>query len=217
MPTLSLADRARVAVERFSIRNLTYALLAAVLVAALSAAVTLQAPSQYRSTAVLLIDNPLALATAGDDASVNKLQQLRGKYATLANTELIAGPVAAELGMSVGAVIDATVVEPTPATLSLVVSAKASNPSRTRALAVAMSEEIGAFVQSEHEIYGVAQADRFSIRVVQEASPAIQTSPSSDRAVRSALLAFLVVLALAYFTLQLLRPPLAEGDRIEPG
>lgn len=217
MPTLSLADRARVAVERFSIRNFTYALLAAVLAAGLSAAVTLRAPAEYRSAAVLLIDNPLALATAGDDATVNKLQQLRGKYAALANTELIAAPVADELGMSVGAVIDSTVVEPTPATLSLLVTAKGDDAARTQALAAAMSTEIGTYVQAEHETYGVAQADRFSIRVVQEASPAIQTSPSSDRALSSAAVAFLVVLAVAYLALQLLRPPLAEGDRIDPG
>jgi uncharacterized protein involved in exopolysaccharide biosynthesis len=216
VPTLSLADRARVAVERFSIRNLTYALVASVLVAGLSAAVTLRAPAEYRSAAVLLIDNPLALASAGDDATENKLQQLRGKYATLANTELIAGPVADKLDMSVGAVIGATEVQPTPATLSLLVTAKGDDPARTQALAAAMSEEIGAYVQAEHETYGVAPADRFSIRVVQEATPAVQTSPSSDRALSSALVAFLVVLALAYFTLQLLRPPLAEGDRIDP-
>lgn len=216
MPTLSLADRARVAVERFSIRNLTYALLAAVLLAGLSAAVTLRAPAEYRSAAVLLIDNPLALATAGDDATVNKLQQLRGKYATLANTELIARPVADELGIGVGEVIGATEVQPTPATLSLLVTATGPDPGRARALAAAMSEEIGAFVQAEHATYGVAEADRFSIRVVQEASPATQTSPSSDRAVSSAALAFLVVVVLAYFALQLIRPPLAEGDRVDP-
>lgn len=217
MPTLSLADRARVAVERFSLRNLTYALLAAVLVSGLSAAATLSAAAEYRSAAVLLIDNPLALASSGDDATVNKLQQLRGKYATLANTELIAGPVAGKLGMSVGAVIGDTDVQVTPATLSLLVTAKGADPARTRALAAAVSEEIGAFVQTEHQTYGVAEPDRFSIRVVQEASPAIQTSPSSDRALSSAGVAFIVILALAYFALQLLRPPLAEGDRIEPG
>ncbi len=216
MQTFSLADRARVAVERFSIRNLTYALLAAALLAGLSAAVALRAPAEYRSRAVLLIDNPLALATAGDDATVNKLEQLRGKYATLADTELMAGPVADELGMSVGAVIEATSVQPTPATLTLLVTADGDDPARTQALAAAMAQEIGSFVQTEHETYGVAQADRFSIRVVQEASPAVQTSPSSDRALRSAALAFVVVLALAYFALQLLRPPLAEGDRIDP-
>ena len=214
MQPTSFADRARVAVERFSIRNLTYALLAAVLLAALAAALTLRAPAEYRSVAVLLIDNPVALASSGNEGTVNKLEQLRGKYATLANTEVIAGPVASELGLGVGDVIRRTDVDPAPSTLSLVVVAHGSEASSTRELANAMARGIGAFVQAEHEEHAIPAADRFAIEVVQEASPAAQTSPSTERALTSAAIVFAVVLAIAYFALQLFRPPLAPGDRL---
>ncbi len=210
----SFADRALIAVERFSIRNLTYALLAAVLLAGLSAALVLRAPAEYRSIAVLLIDNPLALAASGDDGTVNKLEKLRGKYATLANTEVIAGPVAATLGLGAGEVIGRTDVEPAPATLSLVVSARGSDPEATRALARAMATEIGTFVESEHARNNIPALDRFVIEVVQEATPSARTSPSTDRALSSAATVFALVLALAYLALQFFRPPLPAGARL---
>jgi capsular polysaccharide biosynthesis protein len=214
LPPTSFADRARVAVERFSIRNLTYALLLAVLLASLSAALSLRAPAEYRSLAVLLIDNPLALATSGNESTVNKLEQLRGKYATLANTEVIAGPVAEQLGMGVGAVITGTDVEPAPSTLSLVVAARGEDPERARALANAMATAIGSFVQAEHEQYAIPAQDRFVIKVVQEATPAAKVSPSTERTRTSAIIVFAVGLAVAYLALQFLRPPLAPGDRL---
>lgn len=217
MPTTSLADRLRIAVERFSLRNLVYALLGATLLAGVSAAVTLRAAEAHESVAVLLIDNPLALATSGNESTVNKLEQLRGKYATLAHTDVIAGPVAQRLGLRVDEVIADTVVSPTPATLSLFVSARAAEPEQARALAAALSDEIGAFVAAEHEQHGVPAADRFTIRVVQPASSPVQVSPSSDRAVSSALVSLLVALGVAYLALQLLRPPLAAGERLDPG
>lgn len=214
MRSTSFADRARVAVERFSIRNLTYALLAAVLLAGLSAALTLRAPAAYRSVAVLLIDNPLALAASGNESTVNKLEQLRGKYATLANTDVIAGPVAEQLGLPVQEVADRTDVSPAAATLSLLVVARGDDPGETEALADTMAEGIGAFVAEEHLAHEIPETDRFVIEVVQDAGPAVQTAPSTERALTSAAVILAIVLGLAYFVLQLFRPPLAAGERL---
>ena len=51
-------------------------------------------PDHVHSTAVMLIDDPPALATAGDDGQLLKLDGLRLKYAALVGTDLIAQPVA---------------------------------------------------------------------------------------------------------------------------
>ena len=207
-----LATRMRLAVERFSLRNLVLALVAAVLLAGVAAAWTLRAPDRYESVAVLIIDNPLALATSGNDATVNKLQLLRGKYATLAGTEVIAGPVADSLGMSTGEVIGRTQVIPAPSTLTLVVVAAGQQQAGTKELAAAMAEGISDFVEAEHERNGVPTADRFVLDVVQPATPAGKVSPTSDGALTAALVVFAAAVAAVYLALQLFRPPLRPGD-----
>ena len=212
----SLSDRALAAVERFSLRNFVLAIIAAVLLAGLAAAYTLTRPAEYRSTAVLIIDSPLAIATSGNDGVVNKLEELRGKYATLAKTQAMADPVAAATGLGVREVIRDTNVQPTVASLGMTVTAVGTDPDRVRALAKAMSEEVGDFVAQEHEAHSVPPEDRFVIDVVQPASPAAKTSPSTDRALSSAGVVFLAALAVAYLVLQLLRPPIPVGQRIGP-
>lgn len=176
------------------------------LVAAIVAVSVLRAPAEYQSQAVLVIDNPLALATAGDDGTINKLERLRSKYATLANTAAIAGPAGEQLGRPVGQVIGATDVIVTPAALSLVVIGRAGDSSGARELTEAMAAAIVEFVAQEHLDNNVPPVDRFAFRVVQPASPGFKTYPSRDRATTSALIAFAVVLGGAYVALQLFRP-----------
>lgn len=216
MGPTSFADRARVAVERFSIQNLTYALLAAVLLAAIVAALTLQASPTYQTNAVLLIDSPLALAASGDEGTVTKLAHLRGKYATLADTEVIAGPVAAELGLTLDDVTDRTDVSPPPSTLSLVVTARGDTAEEAEELADAMAAGISEFVAQEHEDNSVPAPNRFVIEVVQDADPAVQIAPSAKRALAGAGVVFLLALGLAYLALQLFRPPVPAGERLSP-
>lgn len=214
------APRVRIALERFSLRNLVLALVAAVLLAGMAAAWSLRAPDRYESVAVLIIDNPLALARSGDDATVNKLQLLRGKYATLAATEVIAGPVAESLGLTPGEVIGRTSVLPLPSTLTLVVVADGSRQAGTQELAAAMADGIGEFVEDEHERFGVPAADRFAIDVVQPATRASKVSPTAAAALTSALVVFAIAIAVVYLALQLLRPPVPPGgvmDRDDRG
>ncbi len=207
----SLADRARAVVEQFSLRNFVLALIAAALVASVSAAMVLREPAVYESRAVLLIDNPLALATAGDEGTILKLDRLRIKYATLAHTEVIAGPVAKALDLPLGAVLGATDVVATPASLSLVVAARSGKPTAAVALAAAMSTGIVDFVVQEHEANHVPPNDRFVFRVVQPAKFAVKTAPLPRSARSSGAIAFVAALAVAYIGLQLLRAPLVAA------
>lgn len=203
----TLTDRARGVVERFSFRNLTFAVGIAALLAALAAVVSLRAPERYESTAVLVIDNPRALATAGNDGTVNKLDRLRGKYATLASTEAIAGPVGRELGVPPRAIIGSTEVFAAPSTLALVVRARGGARDVAVARAQAMADGIVRYVEVEHEENDVPAEHRFVFEVVQPAAFAVQTSPSSERAQEAAVLTFVVALVAAYVALQLVRAP----------
>lgn len=209
------ADRARAVVERFSFRNLTFAVGIAALLAAFAAVVSLRAPERYESTAVLVIDNPRALAVAGDDGTVNKLDRLRGKYATLAGTEAIAGPVSQELGVPASAVIGTTDVFAAPSTLGLVVRARGGDADAAVARAQAMAEGIVDYVREEHEDNDVPAEHRFVFEVVQPATFAIKTSPSSERAREAAALTFVVGLVAAYVTLQMVRAPVVV-PAVEP-
>ena len=208
----TVADRARNVVERFSLRNLTLAFVVAAFLAGLAAAVALRAPEQYESTAVLVIDNPLALATAGDDATVNKLDRLRGKYATLASTRAIAGPVGDDLGIGPGAVIGSTDVFPSPSTLALVVVGRGSTADRATDAATAMAEGIVEYVEEEHEANAVPPQDRFSFTVASPAVVARQTSPSTERAVDVGILTFGLSLVAVYVVLQLVRSPVIAPE-----
>jgi hypothetical protein len=206
-PKPTLADRGRGVVERFSLRNLTLAIGAAALLAAIAAVVALQAPERWESTAVLVIDNPRALATAGDDGTVNKLDRLRGKYATLARTEAIAGPVADELGVRPREIIDSTEVFAAPATLGVIVRARADRSDVATARAAAMARGLADYVEAEHEANAVPPEHRFVFDLVQPARDATKTSPSTERAREAALLTFGVSLVAVYVLLQMVRSP----------
>lgn len=220
MPSTSptIADRTRAVVERFSFRNLTLALGVAALFAGVAAALTLRAAEEYESSAVLLIDNPFALAT-GDEGTVNKLDKLRGKYATLANTRAIAGPVAVELGIRPGAVIGSTEVFAAPSTLALVIVGRAGTERQAVDRASAMADGIIDFVVREHEANDVPREDRFTFEAVQPATFARQTSPSTERALEAAAITFALSLVATYVALQFVRAPVVlprEVDDVRP-
>lgn len=217
MPSINptLADRARGVVERFSFRNLTLAIGAAALFAGLAALLVLRAPEQYESSAVLVIDNPFALATAGDEGTVNKLDKLRGKYVTLARTTAIAGPVADDLGIAPGAVIESTEVFAAPSTLALVVIGRAGTEQRAIARAAAMADGIVDYVVDEHEDNSVPPAHRFTFTVAEPADSARKTSPSTDRAMEAAAIAFALSLVTAYVVLQFVRTPVVVPHPVD--
>lgn len=217
MPTTtsqSAGERARNVVERFSFRNLTLAFVVAALLASLAAAMVLRAPEQYQSTAILVIDNPRALAAAGDDGAVNKLDRLRGKYATLAATRAIAGPVAEELGAAPDAVIGSTDVFASPSTLALVVVGRGGTAGRATTLATGMAEGIVEYVEEEHQRNDVPPENRFAFTVAQPAVSAQETSPSTERAVDVAALTFGLSLVAAYVLLQLMRTPVVAPEPV---
>jgi capsular polysaccharide biosynthesis protein len=212
LTSLTFDERVRGVVERFSLRNLTIAVGIAALLAGIAAVVSVSAPEKYESTAVLVIDNPLALAAAGDDGTVNKLDRLRGKYAALADTTVIAGPVAEQLGVTPDEIIGSTEVTASPSTLGLIVAAEAGTAEVAMARAAAMADGLVDYVSAEHETYEVPAENRFFFEVVQPADTAAKTSPSSERAREAAAIAFVVALVAVYVVLQMLRVPAVLPD-----
>lgn len=211
-----LAERARAVVDQFSIRNFTLALVAAALVGSISAALAMRGPTVYESRSVLLIDNPLAFATAGDDGTILKLDRLRTKYATLAGTQAIAGPAAKALGLGQGVVLSSTDVVAPPSSLALVVAARSARAKSAVALAAAMSTSIVDYVVQEHEANHIPPADRFAFKIVQPASFAAKTSPLPESARSAGLLGFGIALAISYVGLQLLRSPIPPAPDQPP-
>lgn len=181
--------------------------LAAVLVAAMAAIgcayAVLQSPARYLSSAVLVIDSPTELATSASDGPINKLNQLRGKYASLASTVLILGPAAERLGLPIGVVAGASTTAAAPKSLLMVSAATTNNPAKSQEIAQAVAEEIVDYVKQEHVRNNVPEAQRFTFTVVSPAYPGVKTSPTRSRALLVGAGAGFVVLVGAYVAIQL--------------
>jgi capsular polysaccharide biosynthesis protein len=187
-------------------RNLVLALTIAVFAAALGATIILREPGKYSSTATLLINDPQQLATAGDDGMINKLNALRLKYAGLAATSTIAGPVAEQLGIDEKTVATDTVALPGPDSLILSAQATTSSPSMAQRMAQGVADELITYVNSENSRFNLPPNLQYSFSVVNPATAATQIAPSQTRAATVGGAMAAVALIAAYVTLQLVAP-----------
>jgi capsular polysaccharide biosynthesis protein len=153
-------------------------LIAAVLLAATGVWSVTRAPATWSSTAVMLIDDEPALATAGDDGQLLKLDELRLKYAALADTDLVAQPVAKKLHLPVGAVLGSVSAIVPSESLLMQMTATWSNPQVAQHLAQASAEQVSKFVQYEAAVYNIPKVDRYTFKVIDPASAATVHGPS---------------------------------------
>jgi hypothetical protein len=192
--------------------NFVLALTAACLIAALAPVLVLRRSATYQSQATLLIDQPTALATAGDGGFVEKLSRLRLKYSGIATTDVILEPAAASSGIPVGALRGSVHVLTPPTTLTLVVVASGRTPEASRVRSTAVANELIAFVTAEETTYNIAPANRFEFRLVNAAGQGTKVGPSSDSARSASLFGGLVGLAGAYVALQLVTARRRNGS-----
>lgn len=136
----------------------------------------------WRSTTVMLIDDPYQLATSGDPGQLLKLQDLRYKYAALAGTEAIAGPVAAHVGLPVGAVEGAIGASPNAQALLIDVTGTWSSPTEAERLSSATAAALTQYVVTEEAAYNIPSTDRFVIRAIAPTGAAVASRPSSGNA-----------------------------------
>ena len=154
----------------------------AVLLGTVGALSLMRGAVTYSSTAVMLIDDPPALATAGDDGQLLKLDALRLKYQALVSTDLIAQPVATQLGLSVGDVLGAMTAVVPYQSLLMDVTGTWSTPQVAQRLAQATANEVTKFVKYEAEVYNIPAVDRYTFIVIDPATAATANRPSHAHA-----------------------------------
>jgi capsular polysaccharide biosynthesis protein len=173
-----------------------------VLAAGLGAvAVSAQTPT-YFSEAALLIDQPRAIAESPNEGIVVKLSRLRAKYTGLVGTSRIAGPVAQALDLPERSVANALVATADPLSLLLTVSARTSDAALSRRIAQAAAERLAEYVREEQEADKIPPAQRFSLFIVDAASPPLRISPTGQRRKAVAAVAGLMAIGAAYVILR---------------
>jgi hypothetical protein len=185
-----------------SIANLLVALAIALFCAGLGYADVMRQPAEYQSSAIMLMDQPLAL-TKGDSGVVVKLNLLRAKYAALLLTSEIMAPAAREAGLSVGEMRAAQRPLYPQNSLTLLPIARTNNPQRAQKIAQATADTLSQYVQDEQAATGLAAPERLSLRIVQNAGPGNKVSPVPQRARQVAGVAAAAGMLLAYVGLQL--------------
>lgn len=153
-------------------------LIVAVLLAVTGVWSDTRTPTTFSSTAVMLIDDEPALATAGDDGQLLKLDELRLKYSALAGTDLIAQPVATQLHLPVGDVLGSVTATVPSESLLMDVTATWSTPQVAQRLAQSTAEEVSKYVNYEAAVYNIPTVDRYTFKVIDPASPAVAHVPS---------------------------------------
>lgn len=164
------------------------AALAFVLGAAVAGAVTASAAPTWRSTAILDIDQPLAVAASDNAAVIDKLSRLRFKYVGLLGTERLARPVADELDEDVKAVRDRLGATADPRDLLLRVTGTADDPQRARRTADVAARVLVDFVRKEQVTDDVPELQRVVLAVVDVAGSAERIGPTRAQILVSAVL-----------------------------
>jgi hypothetical protein len=191
------------AVSLTSFRNGAIAGVIAAIVAIAAGVGVLLSPATYASRATVSIDQPAAIASSKDAGIVEKLDRLRLKYAGLADTNAITRPAATTTGLTLKEVRDHTVVVAGAQSLLLFPTATGDSRRGAERLAGALAESLVHFANLEQARAGIAPDERYELTVIEAASDATKTSPSSNIAVAAAAFAALLTLGSAYVVLQL--------------
>lgn len=140
----------------------------------------------YRSTALLSIDEPQALAASDDAGVIDKLSRLRAKYVGLVGTTRITEPVASALGVDAGSLHLAATA--TPDDLLIHVSATSSDRAQAHRVADALAAALVTYVQNEQQSESIAAPRQVQLAVVEPADAGIKVDPQGARIVGGAAL-----------------------------
>jgi capsular polysaccharide biosynthesis protein len=188
--------------SRFSLANLLTALAAACIFAGVAGVVVLKEKAEYESAAVIELHQAKVFTDSGP-GPVTKLNALRSRYASLAETQAVLAPVGTTVGMPPGKVGRAVTVVIGAPSLLMKPTARTTNPQLSQRLADAMADELAAYAQKEQTDDKIAPADQVQLRVVQRALPGVKVSPDSSRALAAAGIVGVLMLAGVYTALQL--------------
>jgi capsular polysaccharide biosynthesis protein len=173
--------------------------IVAVIGAALAGAIVGTRTATYESRTAVLIDQPRAIAAAGDEGVIAKLVRLRTKYAGLVPTPRLLQPVADAVHRPLGEVAGSVRVEVPVNSLLLTVVATSSDRHLVGPLSHALGERLRTYAADEQQQADIPADQRFTFAVVAGPSTPTKVSPSRDRALAVAatvgLLLLLVPLA----------------------
>ena len=176
------------------------AVIAGIVVGGLVGATVGSPETKFESRSVLLIDQPTAIASAGDEGVIVKLIRLRTKYADLLRTDPLSQPIADELGRPLGEVKANLRAQLPFQSLLLVIVGSGDDAEEAQALAQAAAESVQAFAAAEQEADQIPADERVVFEVVEAADPGVKAGESRSRRVTAALVSA-VVAALAVLAL----------------
>ena len=181
---------------------LLIAMLALAVVAVAGFVASQDAEDAFVAEAVLLIDQPQAIAASDGGQVLAKLSQLRLKYTGLVRTRELTDGIAAEVGTTAEAVAARVTAAAQPDSLLIVVRARSDQRDEAVELAAATSAALQAYVEAEHEREDIAPENRFVLREVTPADDARVVDDSMRRTtlrvVAAAAAIGLVLVPIAY-------------------
>jgi len=182
-------------------------LVLGVVLGALAGVAASHGKTSWTSTTTMMIDDPYQLATAGDQGELLKLNSLLVKYAGILQTDVIARPIAQQLGLSVSQVLSSVSADNNPATetLLLPITATAATPALARSLATAAANELTDYVQIQNAEFHIPPQDQFTLTTVDPASTPVRHGPSNTKAASDAVAVAVVVFLIGLVATQLVR------------
>jgi capsular polysaccharide biosynthesis protein len=178
-------------------------LVAVVVAAGVGWAVHRQTPT-FQATALIEMDQPLQLATNGDQVIV-KLSRLRLKYAPLVATDAILQPLSDSLGVPIEQLRGSVSAQAPGETLLLVVTARTHNSSSATRYANGAADQLSRYVANEQRQLGVPAKLMYEAVVIDNARAAAKTAPTKRRVVEASAIFGLIAGAVAYSGLTMLR------------
>jgi uncharacterized protein involved in exopolysaccharide biosynthesis len=162
-------------------------------------------PTTYRSDAVLLIDQPAAIAISGSDGVILKLARLKVKYVGIISSQAFQQPVSDVTGMPLATVHSALQATNDPTSLLLHVDATMADAADAQRLAEAAARELVVYTRQEQTEARVPNVEQVTFTIVTPATPAVRVTPDRQRAALVGLFTFVAVLIVGALVADLLR------------
>ena len=158
----------------------------------------------YQSSAVMLIDQPVQIAT-GNEGTVAKLTLLRLKYLALLGTTEVVGPAAREAGVSDAELVGSERPTAPIQSLTILPAIRSKNPVLAQRMAQALANSLADYVVTEQEALKLPPQAQIVVRVINNARVGGKVSPTKERARQAGLIVGAGGLLVAYAVLQLIR------------
>lgn len=173
------------------------AIIAALFVAGAGAVYTRRQPRIFFSAATVMIDQPKLLFRAENPGIVEKLSQLRLKYAGIARTSIVYRPVAERLDLPEGLVRRAISLGAIQRTLLMLIQAQARTPKLSQSISQAAAEELMKYAKAEQDSLQIPDEQKIVFTILDPALPGVKISPRNSRVITvtatSGILTLLVV------------------------